>query len=253
MGDNVNDLLFRVALDDPTPLTTRVPGVDKGFAAIVEKAMAKSVADRYQSADEMLDAISEWRAQFESGAQRPITPVPPPHQLSTVTPMALTAAASSPEPARQTGAYAKARRYALAVPALAVLVFLLPIARRAVTHSEAPAPHLAAEPVETEEAEPMMPSTKLVPIVSVEPSATPVRELAPAPPPPVAQHGSPARPRKAYAALLVDAGAASDSVAVEPVAAAPVTPVDTATVTAAPAEQESSLPPLEPSAPPAQD
>ena len=46
-----------------------VPGVDRGFAAIVAKAMAKDVNARYQTAEEMLDAVKQWRTQFDSGAQ----------------------------------------------------------------------------------------------------------------------------------------------------------------------------------------
>ena len=63
-GTNVNEVLFRVALDDPPPLAARAPAVPSGLAAIVERAMEKAPADRYRSADEMLVAIEQWRAGF---------------------------------------------------------------------------------------------------------------------------------------------------------------------------------------------
>jgi serine/threonine-protein kinase len=231
-GDNVNDLLFRVALDEPAPLTKKVPTVDRGFAAIVAKAMSKDVKARYQTAEEMLDAVRRWREQFDSGAQTAIT------LDTTVRPMML-----PPREGATTGTYTKLRRYTLAVPALAVLIFLLPIARRAVSHPQAPTPQLAAEPAMSGEAEPVMPATKLVPIISVEPVVTP----EPPKPAPVVQHWSPPRPRKAYAAVSLDAGAEPEPDATAPVVATPAA-ADTATTS-----EENSLPPLAPAAAPSQD
>lgn len=72
-GENVNELLFRVALDEPTPLAKKVPSVDPAFAAIVAKAMAKDPAERYPSADEMREALGAWRAVYVSGALAPIS------------------------------------------------------------------------------------------------------------------------------------------------------------------------------------
>jgi serine/threonine-protein kinase len=71
-GSNVNELLFRVALDDPMPLAERARGVDLALAAVVERAMEKSPAHRYQSADEMLDDVERWRAGVASGAASPL-------------------------------------------------------------------------------------------------------------------------------------------------------------------------------------
>jgi serine/threonine-protein kinase len=155
MGENVNDLLFRVALDEPTPLTTRVPSVDRGFAAIVAKAMAKTVTDRYQTADEMIAALEEWRAQFVS-----LPPITAFRESATITPVVLEPRNTT----KTTGVYARARRYALAVPALALIVLLLPFAKSAV--SPAPVPTVAAEPAAEATNEPLMPSTKLVPIAT---------------------------------------------------------------------------------------
>lgn len=205
-GENVNDLLFRVALDEPTPLEERVPTVDRGLAAIVAKAMAKDVTARYQTAEEMLEAIAAWRVEVESQSD-----------ASTLRPT-VRAVSLLPLEARTTGTYTKLRRYALAVPALAVLIFLLPIARRAVSRpADRSPPALAAEPALISGVEPVMPTTKLVPIISVEPAVT----LEPPKPAPVVRRWSPPRPRKAYAAVTLDAGAAEPMVVVEPVATTP--------------------------------
>ncbi len=64
MGENVNDLLFRVALDEPEPLTAKVPSVDPALAAIVRKAMAKDPSERYQTADEMREDVDAWLGRY---------------------------------------------------------------------------------------------------------------------------------------------------------------------------------------------
>ena len=67
-GENVNDLLFRIALDHVTPLELRLPSVTPALAAIVKKAMARAPGDRFQTTAEMREAVLEWQAMFVSGA-----------------------------------------------------------------------------------------------------------------------------------------------------------------------------------------
>lgn len=64
MGENVNDLLFRVALEAPEPLSSKTPSVDPALAAIVHKAISKDPADRYQSAEDMREAVDAWMAAY---------------------------------------------------------------------------------------------------------------------------------------------------------------------------------------------
>jgi serine/threonine-protein kinase len=40
MGEDVNDLLLRVVLEEPEPLERLVPSVDPGWSAIIRKALA---------------------------------------------------------------------------------------------------------------------------------------------------------------------------------------------------------------------
>jgi serine/threonine protein kinase len=65
-SENVNDLLFRVALDHVTPLELRLPSVSPALAGIVKRAMARAPGDRFQSAAEMRDAVLEWQAMLGS-------------------------------------------------------------------------------------------------------------------------------------------------------------------------------------------
>lgn len=67
-GENVNELLFSVALDNAMPLELRLPSVSPALAAIVQKAMARAPSDRFQSAAEMRDAVLEWQATLAPGA-----------------------------------------------------------------------------------------------------------------------------------------------------------------------------------------
>ena len=59
-ADTFNELLFKIVLEEPRPLEQVDPTIDRGFAAIVAKAMARDPAHRFQSASEMQNAISMW-------------------------------------------------------------------------------------------------------------------------------------------------------------------------------------------------
>lgn len=59
-GETFNELLFKIVLEPVPPLSTYVPDIDEHFAAIVEKAMARDPAMRFQSAHEMQQALSAW-------------------------------------------------------------------------------------------------------------------------------------------------------------------------------------------------
>ena len=88
-GENVNDLLFRVALDEPVLLTTRMPSVDPALAAIVKRAMTKDPAGRFQSAEEMCDAVEAWRSIYQSASVTPTPSGMPPRTLPVQTPFSL--------------------------------------------------------------------------------------------------------------------------------------------------------------------
>ena len=95
------------------------PGVSPGTAAIVQKAMAKDPADRYQNAKEMLNDITWELAVHEPGPGRPAAPTRPRRRLP---------------PKR---VYALAAGVAALILALAAVAFLLP---GPAPHALAPAP-----------------------------------------------------------------------------------------------------------------
>jgi eukaryotic-like serine/threonine-protein kinase len=59
-AENLPQLLFKTALEEPIPLLPRVDAIDQSFVPIVEKAMAKAPGDRYATAREFRDAIDVW-------------------------------------------------------------------------------------------------------------------------------------------------------------------------------------------------
>jgi eukaryotic-like serine/threonine-protein kinase len=55
-----NELLFRIVLEQPTPILQLAPGADPAFVALVERAMHKAPAERFQTASEMGRAFHAW-------------------------------------------------------------------------------------------------------------------------------------------------------------------------------------------------
>jgi serine/threonine-protein kinase len=82
-GSNFNELLFKIALETPTPVEELEPSVPAAFAAIVRKAMHREPELRYQSAAEFQEAVRAWGVTqgltFETTApSKPLPSVPPP-------------------------------------------------------------------------------------------------------------------------------------------------------------------------------
>jgi serine/threonine-protein kinase len=59
-ADTFNELLFKIVLEEPKPLSALDPSIDEGFAAIVIKAMARDPAHRFQNAREFQQALTLW-------------------------------------------------------------------------------------------------------------------------------------------------------------------------------------------------
>jgi len=63
VADSFNDLLFKIVLEAAPPVSTYAPFLDAHFASIIHRAMAREAADRYQSAEELAEAIMGWLAE----------------------------------------------------------------------------------------------------------------------------------------------------------------------------------------------
>jgi serine/threonine-protein kinase len=59
-ADTFNELLFKIVLEEPRPVQQLVPQIDPGFAAIINKAMTRDPAARFQTAKEFQLALEYW-------------------------------------------------------------------------------------------------------------------------------------------------------------------------------------------------
>jgi serine/threonine-protein kinase len=66
-----NELIFRIVLESPPPLETFVPDADPAFVALVRKAMAREPGERFQTAREMYEALTQWLGQATGHAAAP--------------------------------------------------------------------------------------------------------------------------------------------------------------------------------------
>lgn len=60
-GTSFNDLMFKIVLAETPDLRELVPGIDPDFVAIVERAMKRDLAERFQSAEQFIAALDSWR------------------------------------------------------------------------------------------------------------------------------------------------------------------------------------------------
>lgn len=69
-------MLAAIVMDEPAPLSSHVPNVDRELEAIVHRALQKSPEARFSTADEMRHALTSWLgARTQQGHSQP----PPAH------------------------------------------------------------------------------------------------------------------------------------------------------------------------------
>jgi hypothetical protein len=59
-AETFNELIFKIVLDVVPPPEQLVPDLDPNFASIIRKAMAREPAQRFQTAQEFMQAVSTW-------------------------------------------------------------------------------------------------------------------------------------------------------------------------------------------------
>jgi serine/threonine-protein kinase len=76
-GDSYNEILYHVLTQEPTPLDGIRPGLPPGLSAVVAKALAREVADRFASAIEFITALIPFagRAVTPAHSQVGLAPV----------------------------------------------------------------------------------------------------------------------------------------------------------------------------------
>lgn len=73
-----NQLLFQIVLSDAAPAQQVVPDLDPGFANLIAKSMARDVEHRFQTSQELSDALGAW---IKTGASVSIPPTGPMNPL----------------------------------------------------------------------------------------------------------------------------------------------------------------------------
>jgi serine/threonine-protein kinase len=230
-ANTFNELMFKIVLSDPTPLTQVIPDIAPAFAALVSKAMAREAAQRFGSAEEMIRALDELGVRGGADAARALPGYevrPEPRAGLVATPGASTQGSFATS--QQGLPPAKSNKSLVGVVAVAAVLVLgggalaaLKLTSGKKTEPD-PAPTAAATAPATPAAAAAPP-----PAHTVEPA--PSSEPAPA-------SAAPAKP-SAPAATTAPATTAS------PAAAAPTTPVKAATAKAthvAPAPHHQAAP-----------
>ncbi len=64
-GDNYNEIIGKILLEDPVPLSKLTPNLPSGLAEIVEKSLAREPEDRYQNVGEMIEALLPFHDQSD--------------------------------------------------------------------------------------------------------------------------------------------------------------------------------------------
>lgn len=170
-ADTFNELLFKIVLEEPRPIHQLVPEIDPNFAAIINKAMARDPATRFQSAKEFQETLEQWAngagAQLVNALKLPApkpasgaegtgqfprqTPAPPAQQpmLSTGTPGSWSntggVAAAQPVPEKKSKAPLFAGLAAVAVIAIGGAVFGIRAGKADSAATAAAADHVADE------------------------------------------------------------------------------------------------------------
>ncbi|MBI4956150.1 MAG: serine/threonine protein kinase [Myxococcales bacterium] len=73
-----NELLFKIALETPEPLDQILPDLDRNFAAIITRAMAREQDDRFQSARHLQEVLQQWAAGRPAATGAPLPEARPP-------------------------------------------------------------------------------------------------------------------------------------------------------------------------------
>jgi serine/threonine-protein kinase len=72
-GNTFNELMFKIVLSEPPKLSEVVPDLDPEFAAIINKAMARELEQRYASAQQLRQALDD----YLGGARQSQVAIPP--------------------------------------------------------------------------------------------------------------------------------------------------------------------------------
>jgi serine/threonine-protein kinase len=84
-AETFNELIFKIVLETPPPPEQLVPQLDPAFSALMQRSMAREAKDRFQSAQDFVDALQGWLG----GSLGVVVPaqLPPPRPPAPSAPM----------------------------------------------------------------------------------------------------------------------------------------------------------------------
>jgi serine/threonine-protein kinase len=197
-ADTFSELCVKVNIDPPTPLRTYRPDISDDLAAVIAKAYARSVDDRYQSVQQLVAALAPYAAPTSTGTihhvqgitraegRQPSVPPPPlaavaatvgtspeirpapPHALAG-TAGALTASREAAPKAKPIGILVSVAVAALVAAGVAGVMLMRGNDDKAVGSDSARAAPSSAQPTAERSAPPAASSTI---VASAEPSAS---------------------------------------------------------------------------------
>jgi len=65
-AETFNELIFKIALEAPPPPEHFVPNLDPAFGVLVRKAMGRDPGERFQSSQEMKEALLAWARDYDA-------------------------------------------------------------------------------------------------------------------------------------------------------------------------------------------
>jgi hypothetical protein len=75
-GKTFNELLFKIVLSEAPRASQFAPNLDLAFEAIISKAMAREIGDRYQTCEEFAQALRDYQAGHGSSLANATGPMP---------------------------------------------------------------------------------------------------------------------------------------------------------------------------------
>ena len=75
-ASSFNELMFKIALEDPRPIRSLAPNVDEQLAAIVTRAMSRDSSQRHATAVELRAALTDWARTVDPSRASMVAPAP---------------------------------------------------------------------------------------------------------------------------------------------------------------------------------
>jgi serine/threonine protein kinase len=119
-GQSITTIMYKIVHENPTPPRALDSTIPAGLSAVIERSMAKSPEERFQTGAALVEALDNYN-KFQSSASV-TAPINVPHDTLPVSPLTV-AAGASPAPAKKSRAFGRFLVVAVLVAVAAVIFF----------------------------------------------------------------------------------------------------------------------------------